>query len=277
MKILIIGDFHGKLPLKIKKLTKKCDFILSTGDFGGSDKLLKVIFKNFYGKWWEVVGPKKAKKLTMEDYNSGKRIINQLNKLGKPIYTIHGNWDFEDLKHQRRTAGLKLKKYSEIIKSKKNIIFINKKIVKINGLNIYAFGGMVTASIYLTPGSGHKEEKRLKYKKIHSKQEAQLFKKGKTGLDILLSHYPPHGYFDVVKYKGYNPMNGKHVGFKPYTEFIKKYQPRIFVCGHMHEHQGVKKLGKTLIVATGSVKDGKCAIIDYPENNKRKIKVKLIH
>ena len=48
-------------------------------------------------------------------------------------------------------------------------------------------------------------------------------------------------------------MNGKHVGFKGYTEFIKKNKPTLFICGHMHEYQGEKKVGKTMIVATGSV------------------------
>jgi Icc-related predicted phosphoesterase len=276
VKILAIGDFHGKFPERLKKEAEKADLVLCTGDFGGSDKLLKIIFKYFYKDWTEVVGAKKAKKLILEDYNSGKRIINELGELGVNIYTVHGNWDFEEKKHKRRTGGMKLKKYSELMKTKKNIYFLNKKSINAKGLNVYGFGGMVTASVYLTKQGGFENKKMKKYKKEHETLRKLLFKNKEKNIDILLAHYPPYGFFDIVKYKGDNPMNGKHVGFEPYTEFIKKYQPRIFICGHMHEYQGIKKLGKTLIVATGSAKEGKAAIIDYPENKQGKIIVRLI-
>jgi len=276
MKILAMGDFHGKFPSKFKKLANESDLVLSTGDFGGSDKLLKIIFKYFYEDWWEKVGQKKAENLVLEDYNSGKKVINQLNLLKTPVFTIHGNWDFEEHTHTRRTAKLKLRKYSEIIKEKKNLIFLKRQVRSFNGIKVYGFGGMTTASMYLT----HKKfslEKRKKYKKIHELQKKSLFRVDNKDLDILLAHYPPYGYFDVVDYKGgYNPMNGKHVGFKPYTDFIKKYHPRVFVCGHMHEYQGIKKIGKTLVVATGSVKEGKAALIDLPLDKSKAPKIKLI-
>ena len=134
---------------------------------------------------------------------------------------------------------------------------------------------MVTASIYLTKDSGFDKNKRDKYNKEHKKQRELLFKKARKNIDILLAHYPPRGYFDKVKYKGENPMNGKHIGFNPYTEFIKKYQPKIFICGHMHEYQGVKRVGRTLIISTGSAREGKAAIINYP-SNKKGIKVKFL-
>lgn len=275
IKILAIGDFHGKLPKKLIKEAKKADFILSTGDFGGSDELLKIIFKYFYEDWWEKVGNKKAKKLILEDYNSGKKIINKLNNLKKQVYTVHGNWDFEKIKHKERTAGLKIKRYSELMKKMKNLHFFRKRVVDVEGLKVYFFGGMVTASVYLKEKIFDKK-KINKFKKQHEKLRRQLFKKGRKGIDIFLSHYPPYGYFDVVKYKGENPMNGKHIGFKPYTEFIRKFQPRVFICGHMHEYQGMKKLGKTLIISTGSAKQGKAAWIEYPADGNGKVKVRFV-
>jgi Icc-related predicted phosphoesterase len=277
VRILAIGDFHGKFPEKLKKEAEKVDFVLSTGDFGGSDRLLKIIFKYFYTDWTKVVGTKKAKELILEDYNSGKFILNKLGKLKTKVYTIHGNWDFEERKHKKRTGGLKLKKYSEIMRTKKNIFFLNKKLINIQGLKLYGFGGMVTSSIYLTRESGFDYKKQMRQRRMHNLEKKQLFKNAEKNIDILLAHYPPYGFFDIVKYKGENPMNGKHVGFKPYTEFIKKYQPRLFICGHMHEYQGIKKLGNTLIIATGSTKEGKAAIIEYPDNKKGKISVKFLN
>ncbi|MBD3253161.1 hypothetical protein GF386_05490 [Candidatus Pacearchaeota archaeon] len=286
MKILAIGDFHGKFPGKLKKLVKneKIDFIFSTGDFGGSDKLLKIIFKYFYENWWERVGEKKARKLIKDDYNSGKKIINELNNMKVPVYTVHGNWDFEDRTYKRRSAGFNIGKYSDIIKKKKNIVFLKKRIKNVKNLKVYGFGGFVVASVYLTNDGGFDKKQRDKYKKEHEKQKKQLFKKARKDIDILLAHYPPYGFFDKVKFKGQNPMNGKHVGFKPYLEFIKKFKPKLFICGHMHEYQGKKKIGDTLVVTTGSAKQGKAAVIeiasskskDFEASKIEKIKVKFV-
>ena len=46
MKILAIGDFHGKFPEKFFRRIKKenFDIILSVGDFCGDDKLAKLFF-----------------------------------------------------------------------------------------------------------------------------------------------------------------------------------------------------------------------------------------
>jgi predicted phosphodiesterase len=41
MKILAIGDFHGKFPAKLKKEARKVDLILSTGDYAGIDEWRK--------------------------------------------------------------------------------------------------------------------------------------------------------------------------------------------------------------------------------------------
>lgn len=277
MKILAIGDFHGRFPEKLKKLTKKVDLVLSTGDFGGSDKLLKLIFRYFYSDWVEEVGEKRANKLILEDYNNGKRLIKKLNKLSVPFYTIHGNWDFEESARKKQRFGhLKLTNYSKLMKPLKNINFLKQKLVNINGLKVYAFGGYLTPFIYTTREGGFDDKKRNKYIKRERNEREKIFRRKDRNIDIFLAHYTPRGYFDVVKYKGKNPMNGKHVGIKAYADYIKNYQPRVFICGHMHEYQGIKKLGKTLIVATGAASNGKAAIIDYPDSKKGKIKVKFI-
>ena len=160
MRILAIGDFHGKFLEKLKNLAKKSDIILCTGDFGGSNKLLKIIFKYLDNEkpWWEIIGKRKTKKLVMEDYNSGINIIKELDKIGKPAYVVPGNWDFVNKKHFERFGKLNLEKYQDLIKKSKNIKWWNKGVKKINNLRILAFGGK------LTPGAHIKEN--LLYKKI---------------------------------------------------------------------------------------------------------------
>ena len=274
MKILAIGDFHGKFPSKLKKEVEKADLVLCTGDLGGSDKLLKIIFKYFKHGWWKIVGLTKAKKYVLEDYSSGKKIINELGKLKNKIYIINGNWDFTSTAPWERTAGLKLEKYTKLMRRKKNLISINRSFKKINGLGILFFGGMVTAGAYVDGALGKTHQK--KSIKKNQREQAHLMKYASKDVDILLAHYPPFGYFDKVSYKGENPMNGKHIGFKGYTAFIKKKQPKIFICGHMHEYQGKKKLGKTTIITTGSAHDGKAVIIDFDVKKKKVNNVKFV-
>jgi Icc-related predicted phosphoesterase len=131
---------------------------------------------------------------------------------------------------------------------------------------------MVTAGAYVEGALGNKKKHIQKNKK----ETNQLMKFSEKNINILLAHYPPFGYFDKVKYKGENPMNGKHIGFKGYTEFIKKNKPDLFICGHMHEYQGKTKIGKTAIVTTGSAKQGKAAMIEFDEKIKRIKNVRFI-
>lgn len=113
---------------------------------------------------------------------------------------------------------------------------------------------------------------RASYTKWHIKQKEELFRQKSSNLDILFAHCPAYGYFDKVHYPGVNPMNGKHVGFRPYNDYIKKFKPKLFICGHMHEHQGIKKLGKTTILSHGPAQNGKAAIVEF-DNGKFKIKL----
>ncbi len=277
MKFLVIGDFHGKFPVKLKKIarSKEIDFVLCTGDLGGSDKLLKIIFKYFHENWIEIIGEKKANKLILEDYNSGLKIIKELSKTGKNVYIIDGNWDFTTQSSKERIGHLKLSSYKSIIKKSKNLKYWGRGFKVVRDVRILAFGGPVTAGDYLKKGV-LKEKSRKKYIKSNQKEIKQIKKHIKKDVDILLSHYTPYGFFDKVKFKGENLMNGKHVGSIALTEFIKGAQPSLSISGHMHEYQGSKRLGKTKIIETGSAKEGKAVIIDWDEDKRKIRKVKFV-
>lgn len=63
---------------------------------------------------------------------------------------------------------------------------------------------------------------------------------------VLICHCPPHG----------TPLDrisaGHHAGSRSVRDFIKKYQPEYFFCGHIHEAQGVRtEIGKTKAMNVG--------------------------
>ena len=48
MKILAIGDFHGKFPAKLQKLAKSVDLVISIGDYKPW-RLKKIFLKVYQG------------------------------------------------------------------------------------------------------------------------------------------------------------------------------------------------------------------------------------
>ncbi len=61
------------------------------------------------------------------------------------------------------------------------------------------------------------------------------------GVDILVTHGPPHGVLD-------ENTQGIHCGSVALYNWIKSYKPRLVVCGHIHEGHGVALVGNTLVV-----------------------------
>ena len=97
----------------------------------------------------------------------------------------------------------------------------------------------------------------------------------KSKIDIFVPHYPPKGVFDIIKDKG-NPFRGRSAGIPIFTEAIRKFKPKLVLCGHMHEYQGAKRLGKSLVINPGEGDKGMYAVVDYQENKEKNIKIRFI-
>lgn len=61
------------------------------------------------------------------------------------------------------------------------------------------------------------------------------------GVDVLLTHGPPAGILD-------KSSSGENVGCPHLRDWILEYQPKLVVCGHVHEGYGTAKLGNTQII-----------------------------
>ena len=84
--------------------------------------------------------------------------------------------------------------------------------------------------------------------------------------DILITHQPAFGT------KADLAPDGTHVGSKSILHYIQQIQPRLALCGHMHEAQSTSKIGSTTIVNSGSLALGNFALLDLSED---KIEVEL--
>jgi uncharacterized protein len=59
--------------------------------------------------------------------------------------------------------------------------------------------------------------------------------------DIIVSHGPPLDCLDRTKF-------GQHIGSPALQKHILEFQPKLVVCGHVHEAAGVQALGQSMVV-----------------------------
>ncbi len=256
MKILVIGDPHGKLP---KRIPKKVDLILITGDIGKADLARKKFFENIKRKSGGLpekeYSPKQEKELYMEIYNSTLKVLKSLSKFA-PVYSILGNVGVltdVQVKKEREKLGINLPYIRPEIANIKNFHLVRNSIRNIGGLRV----GFLEHFNDMSWIKEFKEKDKDAIKTARKQTiKAKKILKWFDYVDILVCHAPPYGVLDKVNFPGIpKDWKGKHAGSKVILDYIKKKQPRYVFCGHIHEGKGKKKIGKTIVYNVGSMGD----------------------
>jgi len=104
-------------------------------------------------------------------------------------------------------------------------ISIHCKVVEIDGITFFGFGGSSTTP-FNTPLEFDDEEIERKISGFKS--------------EVAVFHDTPYGFFDWV--------GGSNVGSIAIRRWIESVKPKIVFCAHIHEHEGVAKFNDTLIV-----------------------------
>ena len=288
MKILVLGDFQGVFPAILKQRLKKEEFdlVIAVGDYAGIDEwrpyIMHALSNSRKGKeimsHEEFFGKKVFQKLLKKDFEAGKKVLMELNNLDKPVILIFGNSDDGWYNYPFIKELNVEKKKLNFVKKLKNIKNINYGKTRIYGADFVGFGGYMDIEAFFDKKQFNEDKFKIKKRiKRHGKVRERLFniiskiKKNKNPR-IFIFHYPPYGVFDIIRDRKDNPMNGKSAGVKFFTEVIKKYKPKLVLCGHMHEYQGAKKFHGSLVVNPGDGQKGKYAIVDYPSLKVRVVK-----
>jgi len=282
MKFLIIGDLHGKMP---KIHFKNFDAIIAPGDFC-SDKRKDLVWKaikesekekkkrkekneetkkrdvktksdNEKSKnimWYDLCGKKEAKKMIDESVASGRKILEYLNSLEKPVFIVPGNWDYPGIPENliKKLVGKKniwsywLKDYyKNMRKGLNNIHDLNFKLKTFGEIDLIGYG-----IFHIGSGTAPEDEDDFLYayfKLYH------LFKKAKQTRNpiIFLSHNVPYNTkIDKILNKK-SPAYGEHYGSVVVKELIKNFQPLVNIGGHIHEHFGKTRIKKTICINAG--------------------------
>lgn len=150
-------------------------------------------------------------------------ILKKIDMFNKPILLIHGNHESE------RMIKKACRKF-------RNIVYIHKKIYKINNVAVIGYGG---------GGFSMADHNFTKFGKTALKRIKILQDKDKDLKTILLTHAPP--------YKTRLDKIGKdYCGSRSITDFIRKAKPNLVIAGHIHENfYKTDRIGKTLIINPG--------------------------
>ncbi|MCD6477963.1 MAG: metallophosphoesterase [Candidatus Aenigmarchaeota archaeon] len=133
-----------------------------------------------------------------------------LISLGLPVFCVHGNIDPSP------------DYFLHLEKMYKNFHYVHLKRVKMGDYYIVGIGDFYFMSSY-----------------VLDKFEELLKKNPKK--TIVISHYPPLGILDKSNL-------GNHAGSEELRNLIEKYQPLLFLCGHIHESAGVGNIGRTTVI-----------------------------
>jgi len=259
MKILVVGDLHGQKP---NVYFKDFDAIIAPGDFC-SDALRKYYFEVIREKmknpdsdleWYEIAGRKKGEQMLNKSFRDGRRILEYLNSLNVPVYLVPGNWDqtgVKDSKFKRERENY----WPRMIKGLDNLRDVHFRKRTLDCFDFIGYGVVSGPEI-----PQYKEDKeRLKPRELrkqkreydkNKKRLSRLFEKARNPIIFMPHNVPFNTTLDKITNKE-SPKYGYHYGSVIARELIEKYHPLLCIGGHMHEHFGKQRMGRTTAINAG--------------------------
>ena len=165
--------------------------------------------------------------------------IARLSDLPVPVLAIRGNTD--------------LKRVERLIAKHPNISPLHLKKIAID--NVCFVGVSGTVPIPFSSRIGLREGPVLK--KI-----MPLLKRD----SVLVAHPPPWGTLDEV-------LGRFHAGCRSLYRIVSRAQPRLLICGHIHERPGTAFIGETLVVNCAMGRAGAGAVIDLDIDQNPKVEM----
>jgi hypothetical protein len=154
-------------------------------------------------------------------------VLKRLDSLGVPVMLVRGNMDPPGLDAEAdRYGNIRSLHHSEVVIG--DVPFIG-----ISGTIPVPFRTRIT----------FREDRDLAVLMPRVRRET-----------VLVAHPPPLGVLDRA-------FGMLHAGSPGLRDFIRKTEPRLFVCGHIHEAAGAERIGRTLVVNAAMGRRGGGAFI----------------
>jgi len=160
------------------------------------------------------------------------RVVEAVRQFCPSVLAVTGNLDMPGVIGALRAGGISLHGEGR----------------RLGGLGLFGCGGS-----NLTPMDTPTE---LEEAEIHAVLERAHAAVGDAPRRLMVCHTPPHDTrLDRL-------LNGRPVGSPAVRAFIEAHSPDIAVVGHIHEGRGVDRLGSTLVLNAGALRDGGYVVVD---------------
>ncbi|MCK5321154.1 metallophosphoesterase [Candidatus Pacearchaeota archaeon] len=286
MKILVIGDLHGRKP---RIHFKDFDCIIQVGDIC-SDKEIAPYYKKLFRELKknpeislniekmiiQDVGKKEFKQMEKRSLEGGRKILEFLNSFDKPVFIVPGNWDESygktKIKNMDGRGYSRMKAFydmwggsemnKKLVRGLKNIRDCQFRLHRFCEVNILGYGLSSCPEKVSRKNFNEKDYLKLKraYEKLIGRLKDVYGKRDKKFPTIFLTHNIPYSTkLDVGKQKGSYAYK-KHLGSTIAKDFCVKSKPLLCIGGHMHEGRGKDKIGKTVVINPGFGRDAQVLV-----------------
>lgn len=141
---------------------------------------------------------------------SALNVLNQLMKITQPVVVVSGNHD-------------NLMELTKICGESKNIHLLHSSGINIDGVDFYGLGCEVP------------QINEENWNESLSEEAAAKMLKACPNNSVLVTHSPAYGHCDLQIY-------GVNEGSRAVLDCIKNKQPKLHLCGHIHNGWGVSSL-----------------------------------
>ncbi|MEA3279141.1 MAG: metallophosphoesterase [Thermodesulfobacteriota bacterium] len=148
------------------------------------------------------------------NYIRPEPVIAELNDIPAPVLTIRGNSD--------------LNRVEKLFDKYPNIFPLHLKEIVVDGISFTGVSGTMPVPF----------SSLISFREKHVIDRLRLFVKRDT---VLVAHPPPRGTLDEV-------LGRFHAGCRRLQKIVVNTQPRLLICGHIHERPGALFVGETLVV-----------------------------
>ncbi|RME52255.1 hypothetical protein D6783_05435 [Candidatus Woesearchaeota archaeon] len=258
-RFLVVGDLHGQIP---RIHFKEFDAIIAPGDLC-SDRGVRAAYQKFYAEylknrktrreWFDFVGKRKAKALVRQSLKDGERVLNVLDSFGKPVFLVPGNWDWPKVASSS-WPYLREDHFSALVKQKRNVINMHGRRRTFGGVDVIGYGYVNGPELlrFRSYDGVSKEELARNEQKYHRLLEKyrRLFSGAKRPVLFLSHNVPFKSGLDKIL-DDHSLRFGFHYGSNLARDLLDEFNPLLCVGGHMHEHFGRRKVGKTTVINAG--------------------------
>lgn len=165
-----------------------------------------------------------------------KKVLDQLLAINSNVLGLHGNLDQPEVGTYLEDLGLSLHGRGRLL----------------NGIGLVGLGGS-----NFTPFNTPSEFSEADLAGLLAKGYDQI---AGTEHVILVSHTPP------VQTRTDRIRSGAHVGSTAVRQLIEQKQPALCLTGHIHESKAVDRIGRTVILNPGMIKNGSYIEVIFANN-----------